>query len=117
MPGASHVMGPRAIVRRRGRHPELELYINILRIEEALDDILLGQGEVAVMGYRLSHPSIDIVLLMRGSLVCIVPRGHPLADRPSVSARDMARLPTRHRADRPLRADHVRTVRARERAV
>jgi hypothetical protein len=59
MPGASHVMGPRAIVRRRGRHPELELYINILRIEEALDDILLGQGEVAVMGYRLSHPSIS----------------------------------------------------------
>ncbi len=93
VPSISHVMVPRAIVRLRGMHPELKLDINILKIEEALDYILLGKGEVAVMSYRLSHPSIDFVPLMRGSLVCIVPDGHPLADRPSVSARDMARYP------------------------
>ncbi len=57
VPSISHVMVPRAIERLRAQHPDLRLDINILKIEEAVDYILLGKGELAVMSYKLDHPA------------------------------------------------------------
>jgi len=93
VPSISHVMVPRAIEHLRRVHPDLRLDINILKIEEAADYILLGKGELAVMSYRLEHPSIDFTPLARGKLVCIVPKGHPLAAHSSTNAREMAQYP------------------------
>jgi DNA-binding transcriptional LysR family regulator len=93
VPSISYVMVPRAIARLRRLHPELRFDINILKIEEAIDYILLGKGELVVMSYKLDHPGIDFLPLAQGKLVCIVPDGHELAGRASVSAADMARHP------------------------
>lgn len=93
VPSVSHVMVPRAVERLRALHPDLRLDINILKIEEAVDYILLGKGELAVMSYKLDHPSIDFMPLARGKLVCIVPQGHPLAEKADVTAQDMAAYP------------------------
>jgi DNA-binding transcriptional LysR family regulator len=93
VPSISHVMVPRAIEQLRKIHPDLRLDINILKIEEAIDYILLGKGELVVMSYRLEHPAMDFLALAAGKLVCIVPTGHPLARLPAVSAHDMARYP------------------------
>jgi DNA-binding transcriptional LysR family regulator len=93
VPSISHVMVPRAIEQLRRLHPDLRLDINILKIEEATDYILLGKGELTVMSYRLEHPSIDFTPLARGKLVCIVPNGHPMAAQPDTSAREMAAYP------------------------
>jgi DNA-binding transcriptional LysR family regulator len=93
VPSISHVMVPRAIEQLRKVHPDLKLDINILKIEEAVDYILLGKGELAVMSYRLEHPGMEFLPLAAGKLVCIVPPGHPLAELPAVSAGDMARFP------------------------
>jgi DNA-binding transcriptional LysR family regulator len=93
VPSISHVMVPRAIEQLRKVHPDLRFDINILKIEEAVDYILLGKGELVVMSYRLEHPGMEFLPLANGKLVCIVPAGHPLAGAASVSARDMARYP------------------------
>jgi DNA-binding transcriptional LysR family regulator len=93
VPSISHVMVPRAIERLRKIHPELRFDINILKIEEAIDYILLGKGELVVMSYALEHPSMEFLPLAAGKLVCIVPTGHPLAGENAVGARDMARYP------------------------
>lgn len=91
VPSICHVMVPRAIERLRRKHPDLRIDINILKIEEALDYLLLGKGEIAAMSYKLDHPGIDFMPLAMGELLCIVPEAHELAGRTALSASEIAR--------------------------
>lgn len=93
VPSISHVMVPRAIRKLLARYPDLHLDINILKIEEAIDYLLLGKGELVVMSYKLDHAALEFLPLARGELVCIVPEGHPLAAQDSVSAADIVSHP------------------------
>ncbi len=93
VPSISHVMVPRAIERLKTKHPALRLDVNILKIEEALDYLLLGRGELAVMSYRLHHPGIDFLPLARGELFCIVPENHPFAARTEITPAEIASQP------------------------
>jgi DNA-binding transcriptional LysR family regulator len=93
VPSICHVMVPRAIEKLRRKHPDLRLDINILKIEEALDYLLLGKGEIAAMSYKLDHPGIDFMPLAMGELFCIVPDGHELAVRQSIPAAEIVRHP------------------------
>ena len=89
VPSICHVMVPRAIERLRRKHPDLRIDINILKIEEALDYLLLGKGEIVAMSYKLDHPGLDFMPLAMGELLCIVPQNHPLADYGRISAREI----------------------------
>ena len=89
VPSICHVMVPRAIERLRRKHPDLRIDINILKIEEALDYLLLGKGEIVAMSYKLDHPGLDFMPLAMGELLCIVPQNHPLAGYSSISAREI----------------------------
>lgn len=89
VPSICHVMVPRAIERLRRKHPDLRIDINILKIEEALDYLLLGKGEIVAMSYKLDHPGLDFTPLAMGELLCIVPQNHPLAGYSSISAREI----------------------------
>lgn len=93
MPSICHVMVPRAIERLRRKHPDLRIDINILKIEEALDYLLLGKGEIVAMSYKLDHPGLDFMPLAMGELFCIVPQSHALAGRASISAREIVQHP------------------------
>jgi DNA-binding transcriptional LysR family regulator len=93
VPSIANVMVPRAIADIGRRYPDLRLDIDILKIEDAIDYLLLGRGEFVVMSYRFDHPSIQFEPLARGHLVCIVAPGHPFAARTEVSAREIARCP------------------------
>jgi DNA-binding transcriptional LysR family regulator len=93
VPSISHVMVPRAIERVRRRYPDLRMDINILKIEEATDYLLLGKGECVAMSYRLDHSALDFVPLASGELFCIVPEGHALATRDEITAAEMTRHP------------------------
>jgi DNA-binding transcriptional LysR family regulator len=93
VPSISHVMVPRAVELVRRRYTALHLDINILKIEEAIDYLLLGKGELIAMSRSFSHPSIEFQLLATGKLYCIVPAGHALASRRSISAEEIVRHP------------------------
>jgi DNA-binding transcriptional LysR family regulator len=93
VPSLSTVMVPRAIAEVRGIYPELRIEFDVLKIEEAIDYLLLGKGEAVAMSYRLEHPLLTFEPLGRGRLKCIVPHGHPLAARSRVAARDLVRYP------------------------
>ncbi|WP_028347725.1 LysR family transcriptional regulator [Bradyrhizobium murdochi] len=93
VPSISQVMVPRAIERVRRRYPELRIDINILKIEEAVDYLLLGRGDCVAMSYRLEHPGLDFLPLASGELFCIVPAGHELAGCKQVSAKEIIRYP------------------------
>ena len=93
VPSISQVMVPRAIERVRRRYPRLRIDINILKIEEAVDYLLLDRGDCVAMSYRLEHSGLDFLPLASGELFCIVPEGHELAGCKQVSAAEIIRYP------------------------
>src|ERR1700745_592876 len=58
VPSICQVMVPRAIERVRRRYPDLRIDINVLKIEEAIDFLLLGRGDCVAMSYRLQPPGL-----------------------------------------------------------
>jgi len=93
VPSIANVMVPRAIAGVRRRFPNLLIDFDVLKIEEAIDYLLLGKGEAVAMSYRYDHPMLDFEPLAIGRLRCIVPQQHPLAGRTIISAREIVRYP------------------------
>jgi DNA-binding transcriptional LysR family regulator len=93
VPSIANVMVPRAIAALKRRYPDLRIDIDILKIEDAIDYLMLAKGEFAVMSYRFDHPGLTFEPLARGNLVCIVAPGHPFAGRPFVTAAEIAACP------------------------
>lgn len=93
VPSMGNVMVPRALGRLRERLPELAVDLDVIKVQEAQDYLLLGKCELAVLSYGFVHPGITVAPLPRGQLRCIVPLGHPLAQADEVSAADIARFP------------------------
>jgi len=85
VPSIANVMVPRAVERLRRRFPELALEVDILKIEQAIDYLLLGRGEVVAVSSRFDHSIIDFAPLATGRLLCIVPLDSELARKSSIS--------------------------------
>lgn len=93
VPSIANVMIPRAIARVRERYPDIGLDVNIVKIEEAIDYLLLGRGELVAISSRFDHPLIEFELLAKGKLVCIVPENSPLAERQKITPLEMSEHP------------------------
>lgn len=93
VPSIANVMVPRAIKRVREKYPKLLIDVDILKIEEAVDYLLLGKGEVVTISYKLDHPLLTFEPLAMGRLFCIVPEDHELAQQKRVTAAQISRYP------------------------
>lgn len=91
VPSIANVMLPRAVERVQQRFPDISMEIDILRIEQAIDYLLLGRGEVVAISSRFDHSIIDFAPLATGRLVCIVPADSELAALDEISPADIAR--------------------------
>lgn len=93
VPSIAQFIASRAIRRVRRRFPDLYIDLNILKIEEAIDYLLLERGEFVAMSYALDNPALSCELLARGEVVAIVPAGHRLAGKGRIPVRDLAGEP------------------------
>jgi DNA-binding transcriptional LysR family regulator len=93
VPSIAHAMVPRAVALLKKTYPDVRLNIELLKIEEAIDFLLLGRGELVCMSYRFDHPMIEFLPLAKGELVCLAHRDHPLAARQEVSAEEIVHHP------------------------
>lgn len=93
VPSIANVMVPRAIAGVHALHPDLKISFDVIKLEDAIDFLLLEKGELAVMSYRLEHPSLTFEPLAMGHLVCITAPGHPLSRQDTVRAADIANYP------------------------
>ena len=93
VPSIANVMVPRAIADVRRAFPNLLIEVDILKIEDAIDFLLLGKGELAALSSKFDHPMLAFEPLARGRLKCIVPGGHPLARRQSVTPAEIVKYP------------------------
>lgn len=93
VPSIGQVMVPRAIADLRKAFPNLMIEVDILKIEDAADYLLLGKGELVTLSDSLDHPMLASEPLARGRLKCIVPEAHPLARRARVTADEIVKHP------------------------
>ena len=93
VPSIANVMVPRAIADLRRTLPNLLIEVDILKIEDAVDYLLLGKGELVTLSSMLDHPMLAFEPLARGRLKCIVPEAHPLARRMRVTADEIVKHP------------------------
>ena len=73
VPSIGQVMVPHAIAELRRSFPNLMIEVDILKIEDAVDYLLLGKGELVASSDAIDHPMLDSEPLARGRLKCVVP--------------------------------------------
>lgn len=93
VPSIAQYVFPAAIRSVREDFPDLKLNLNVLKIEEAIDYLLLQRGEMVALSYKLDHPGLTMLPLYRGHLKAIVPNDHPLAAKDAISVYDLVREP------------------------
>ncbi|WP_207101329.1 LysR family transcriptional regulator [Paracoccus shandongensis] len=89
-PSIAQFIAARAIRGVRQRFPDLFIDLNILKIEETTDYLLLDRGEFVIMSSAVENPALSCEPLAHGRLVAIVPDGHPLAAKRTISVHDLA---------------------------
>jgi len=92
-PSIAQFIAARVIRRLRQQFPDLSIDLDILKIEETLDYLLLEQGEVVIMSSPLDNPALESLPLGEGRIVAIMPEGHPLSAQAVVSIHDLVRYP------------------------
>ena len=90
MPSVAQFVVPRAVAQVRRRFPDLYIDLDVLKIEETVDYLLLERGDFVASSYRFEHPSLEFRAMGEGGLVVILPEGHRLAQAPRLSVRDIA---------------------------
>jgi DNA-binding transcriptional LysR family regulator len=93
VPSVAQFILARAVVSVHKRFPDLYIDLDVLKIEETVDYLLLERGELVAMSYAFEHPSLENAELGVGELVAVVPDGHPLAERPRISVRELGPEP------------------------
>lgn len=89
-PSIAQFIASRALRGVRARYPDLFIDLNILKIEETVDYLLLERGEFVVMSSAVDSAGIENDAIETGVLVVIVPDGHRLAGRTEISVHDLA---------------------------
>ncbi|EPX75824.1 LysR family transcriptional regulator [Salipiger mucosus] len=92
-PSVAQFIAARAIRSLRQRYPDLFIDLNILKIEETADYLLLERGEFVIMSSPVQNPGIENEEIATGRLVAILPEDHPLGAQEAVSLHDLAREP------------------------
>lgn len=92
-PSVAQFIAARSIRSIRARYPDLFIDLNILKIEETLDYLLLERGEFVIMSSPVVNPGIESEPIVDGKIVAILPEGHRLAAQRQVSVQDLAAEP------------------------
>ncbi|MEY8880492.1 LysR family transcriptional regulator [Donghicola sp. XS_ASV15] len=92
-PSVAQFIATRAIRDLRGRYPDLYIDLNILKIEETVDYLLLERGEFVIMSSPVQNAGIENTKIAEGRIVVIVPEGHRLAEQSEISIYDLEHEP------------------------
>ena len=92
-PSVAQFIAARAVRGVRRRYPDLFIDLNILKIEETVDYLMLERGEFVMMSTAIDNAGVSSEIAAQGRLVAIMPEGHELATRDSVSVHDLIQYP------------------------
>ncbi|RNF35432.1 LysR family transcriptional regulator [Paracoccus methylarcula] len=92
-PSVAQFIAARAVRTVRQRYPDLFIDLNILKIEETIDYLMLERGEFVMMSTSIENAGISNEIAAEGRLAAIVPEDHPLAGFGRVSIHDLVKYP------------------------
>jgi DNA-binding transcriptional LysR family regulator len=79
-----------AFLRRR---PQTRVFFDVRRYEGIIDGVLNRTAELGFAFGLPNHPGIAHEVVHSGEMVCVLPPMHPLAERETISAADLADFP------------------------
>ena len=89
-PSIAQFIAARVMRQVRSRFGNLFVDMNMLKIEETVDYLLLERGEFLIMSSLVKNDAIENEKIAEGRLLVILPDGHPLTEFEAVSARQLA---------------------------
>lgn len=92
-PSIAQFVAARVLRHVRSRYADLFVDLNILKIEETVDYLLLERGEFVILSSAIQNEAVENEQIAEGRLVVIMPDGHPLAKKKSVSVTDLRNEP------------------------
>jgi DNA-binding transcriptional LysR family regulator len=92
-PSLGLVFVPKAIALLRRRYEDLKLNLELLPQVELVQQIATHQADIGVSMFAVDRPSIEARPLGEGGLVCIAPKGHPVARLGIVRPADLVGYP------------------------
>ena len=92
-PSVAQFIASRAVRSIRMQYPDLFIDLNILKIEETLEYLLLERGEFVIMSSPLDNPAIECTEIAKGEILAILPEGHRLAAQSEVSINELMQEP------------------------
>lgn len=92
-PSIAQFIAARVLKRVRTRYEDLFIDLNILKIEETVDYLLLERGEFVVMSSAVQNAAIENEEIAEGRLVVILPEGHALAEQNEISVHELKNQP------------------------
>ncbi|KEQ05314.1 LysR family transcriptional regulator [Pseudorhizobium pelagicum] len=81
---------PQALRELSQEVPGIELFFDVLPVDQIEDYLTTGRGEALVTIATPDHPLIAIEPVGRADLVAVIPRTHPLSKKTLVGSRDLA---------------------------
>lgn len=93
LPGLSGSFMGRVLADFRNSHPDVYVQIEARSSLYLAEVIMLRRLDLALVISGLDHASLDVEKLPGEAMVCVMPKGHPLARRKSVRARDIGTFP------------------------
>jgi DNA-binding transcriptional LysR family regulator len=92
-PSVAQFIAARVLRTVRSRYPDLFIDLNILKIEETVEYLLLERGEFVIMSSAIQNPGVENLELARGRIVAVLPEGHRLAQKAVISVHDLVDEP------------------------
>jgi len=92
-PALSRGLVARTIARFVRQYPNIQVNYTLALLDSMAQDVLSNKVDLAVSVLPIEHPNLQVTPFMQGRMVCIVPRGHALAQQPRVHIADLARHP------------------------
>jgi DNA-binding transcriptional LysR family regulator len=71
------------------RHPGLRVSVRILPTQQIVEGVARGAIELGLVHDILENPQVKVENLGAAGMACIVPKGHPLAGRRVIDAKDL----------------------------
>ncbi len=90
-PSIAQFIAALVLKRVRSRYSDLFIDLNILKIEETVDYLLLERGEFVIMSSPVQNAAVENDHIAEGRLVVILPEGHRLAEKQAISVHDLAK--------------------------
>lgn len=92
-PCLSHSILASAITRFVLRYPNIRVNYHTTLLNGMAQEVLSNKVDLAVSVLPLEHPNLTVKPFTEGRMVCIVPRGHELAQQASVSIAALSSYP------------------------